>query len=77
MVVGFLVMCRLEGGVLSQQDRLSWGDRDMLKGMATHLLAKKNSTLLLAVCSLQFTDTTIRFGSTGINGGNRLAWDAE
>lgn len=63
-VLGFLVTCRLEAGDLSQQDCPSWGDRDILKGMATHPLAKKNSTLLLEACFLQFMDIPIRCGST-------------
>lgn len=64
VAVGLSEMCSLGGGVLSQQGCLSYSDRDALKGMATHPLAKNNSALLLAICSLQFKDVSIQCSST-------------
>lgn len=77
MAVGLLEMCRLGGGVPSQQDLLSWTERDMLKGMATHPLKKNNSTLLLAVCSLWFKHVPVKCGRIWISGGNGLEWHIE
>lgn len=60
MAAGVLEMCSLGGDVLAQQGCLSWCDRDMLEGVATHPLTKNNYTLLLAVCSLQFKEVSIQ-----------------
>lgn len=70
-----MVMCRLEGGVLSQQDCPCWGVRDMLKGMATHSLAKKNFIFLLAVFSLPLgVGAPELMGEMGLMGIQSQAW---